>query len=73
MKAKLKKDKNIQIIPETRDELIELQQIWGKCSFTKSGFSIHADGKTQHSIDNSNFQIKLHVTGKIWTEGEWKC
>ena len=60
MKARITEDnKFIQIIPETRNELIKLKKIWGKSFLVKSGWCIHGGGTTQHGIDNSDFLIKI--------------
>jgi len=60
MKAKISEDNTrIYIIPETRKELLRLQKIWRKYDLVKSGSCIHGDGTTQHSIDNSDFLIKV--------------
>ena len=60
MKARITEDdKFIRIIPETRDELLRLSEVWCKYDLVKSGWSIHAGGTTQHGIDNSDFLIKI--------------
>ena len=58
MKAKIE-DNMLLIIPETRDELLRLREVWCKYALVKSGWSIHAGGTTQHGIDNSDFVIKI--------------
>lgn len=63
MKARITDDgKCLQIIPETRKNLMKLRNIWNKCKLEKSGFRIHAGGTTQHGIDNSDFEIKIIPT-----------
>ena len=58
MKAKIE-DNRLLIIPETHKELVELREIWLKYDLVKGGWCIHADGTTQHGIDNSDFLIKI--------------
>jgi len=59
MRAVVEENKYIQIIPETRKELLILKEIWNKYNLKKVGYCIHAGGKTQHAIDNSDFQINI--------------
>jgi len=48
-----------KLIPGSREELIKLKKIWNKCDLQKIGYEIHAGGKTQHAIKNSEFCIKV--------------
>ena len=49
----------IEIIPRDSEEFLKLKSIWDKCGLVKIGYCIHAGGKTQHAIENSDFCIKV--------------
>lgn len=67
MRVKIKKRIQadcIEIIPESRDELLELHNLWSDngVQLMKIGCVIHGDGKTIHSIANSKFSILIRRT-----------
>jgi len=64
MKAKIERcslTDCIDIIPESREELLELHKLWddSNIQFKKGGCCLHGDKKTHHSIINSAFAILL--------------
>ena len=63
MKAKIRREPLIDcidIIPESKEELLELRKLWkSNIQFTKGGCCIHASGITHHGIINSSFAVLI--------------